>query len=83
MALLERGRLREAREALWQEAEAASSDGDAEALAEVALGLGGIWVHEHRTTLDNARVEALQRQALEGLPPDHALAAAVADAPRR
>ena len=44
MALLERGRLREARELFWQEAENASSDGDIEALAEAALGLGGIWV---------------------------------------
>ena len=74
MDLLERGRLREAREVFWQEAEAASAHGDIEARAEAALGLGGIWVHEHRTTLDNARVEALQRQALEALPHDHALA---------
>ena len=74
MALLERGRLREAREVFWQEAETANANGDVEALAEAALGLGGIWVHEHRTTLDNARVEALQRQALEALPHDHALA---------
>ena len=65
---------REAREVFWQEAETASANGDIEALAEAALGLGGIWVHEHRTTLDNARVEALQRQALEALPHDHALA---------
>ena len=74
MALLERGRLRESREMFWQQAETASANGDVEALAEAALGLGGIWVHEHRTTLDNARVEALQRQALEALPHDHALA---------
>ena len=58
----------------WQEAETASSDGDMEALAEAALGLGGIWVHEHRATLDNARVDALQRDALDGLPDDHPLA---------
>ena len=74
IGLLERGRLREAREVFWQEVETASADGDIEMLAEAALGLGGIWVHEHRTTLDNARVAALQRQALEALPHDHALA---------
>ena len=74
MGLLERGRLREAHEVFWQEVETASADGDIEMLAEAALGLGGIWVHEHRTTLDNARVAALQRQALEALPHDHALA---------
>ncbi len=58
----------------WQEVAAADDADDAAALATAALGLGGIWVDEHRTTLDHARVDALQRRALAELDADSALA---------
>src|SRR5262247_3229174 len=45
----------------YAEAEAA---GDALVMASAALGLGGLWVHEHRTAAEAARVEARQRAAL-------------------
>ena len=54
-ALLMEGRLAEARVAFWQEVEEAEPAGDAAALAEAAIGLGGLWVHEHRATLERAR----------------------------
>jgi len=72
--LLERGRLRDAREQFWRDAEAAERSGDAEGLALAALGLGGMWVHEHRSTLPRARVNDVQRRALARLDPDSALA---------
>jgi hypothetical protein len=72
--LLEAGRLAEARPQLWTEALAAEARGDTVAFADAALGLGGIWVHEHRSTLELARVTDLQRRALAALDPDHPLA---------
>jgi tetratricopeptide (TPR) repeat protein len=71
--LLEAGCLSAAREQFWEEA-ANASDGDAEALAVAALGLGGLWVHEHRSTVERARVVGLQRRALVGLDPSTSLA---------
>ena len=65
--LLEAGRLADAREQFWSEAEAAEACGDAETFAIAALGLGGVWVHEYRSTLELARVTDLQRRALAGL----------------
>jgi hypothetical protein len=65
--LLEMGRLAEAREQFWNDAHAADAAGDAEALAVAALGLGGVWVHEHRSTLEQARVTGLQRRAVASL----------------
>ena len=58
----------------WQEVAEADEAADAVALATAALGLGGIWVDEHRTTLDHARVDALQRRALVRLDLDSPLA---------
>ncbi len=49
-------------------------DGDAPAMARAAIGLGGVWVHERRSRLDAARVEARQRLALSLLDPGSALA---------
>ncbi len=75
--MLERGKLALARAAFWRQAEAADAHSDVERLASAALGLGGIWVHEHRSTLEQARVAALQRRALgslEALDPDSSLA---------
>jgi hypothetical protein len=65
--LLETGRLGEARDQFWRDAEAAERRRDADALAAAALGLGGIWVHEYRSTLDLARVSGLQRRAVAQL----------------
>src|SRR5262245_7538167 len=42
----------------------AEEAGDASVMASAALGLGGLWVHEHRTAAQAARVEARQRAAL-------------------
>jgi tetratricopeptide (TPR) repeat protein len=69
-AVLACGRLADARPLFWRAAQVAEAEGDAVALARAALGLGGVWVREHRMTDDSARVEALQRRALANLPPD-------------
>jgi hypothetical protein len=65
--LLDQGRLAEARRAFWREATSAAARGDDVALGEAALGLGGIWVHEHRSTVERSHVAALQRRALRRL----------------
>ena len=49
---LTEGRLAEARALFWDEADRARSRGDGYGLAEAALGLGGLWVHENRSTLE-------------------------------
>ena len=72
--LLMEGRLAEARDEYWRDADAAEAAGDAVALATAAIGLGGLWVHEHRATVERARVRAVQRRALDGLDPSHPLA---------
>ena len=43
-------------------------------MAAGALGLGGLWVHEHRPSTEAAHVEARQRGALAGLDPRSVLA---------
>ncbi len=73
-ALLMEGRLAEARIGFWEEAEAAEREGDGAALATAAIGLGGVWVHEHRSTLERARVESMQRRALDAVEPTGPLA---------
>lgn len=65
--LLMQGRLTEARAEFWRDVERADGAGDAAGLAEAALGLGGLWVHEHRATVERARVRAVQRRALAGV----------------
>ncbi len=72
---LARGRLREAREQFWSEHGAANDAHDAIGSAEAALGLGGLWVHEHRSTFERARVLAAQRVALRDIDRSSALAA--------
>jgi hypothetical protein len=42
----------------------ARQDGDAAGMAAAALGLGGIWVHEHRTAAASVQLEARLRHAL-------------------
>ncbi|MBW8486835.1 hypothetical protein K1Y72_31010 [Actinomadura sp. PM05-2] len=48
--------------------------GDGEAMARAALGLGGLWVHEHRTTAAAATARTRQRTALAAIDPGSALA---------
>ena len=72
---LARGRLREAREQFWSEHGAANDANDVIGSAEAALGLGGLWVHEHRSTFERARVLAAQRAALADIDESSALAA--------
>jgi tetratricopeptide (TPR) repeat protein len=65
------GRLGEARARFDRATSSAESAGDPLLFAEAALGLGGHWLNEHRAPVDRARVLALQRAALEGLPAGH------------
>lgn len=63
-ALFDKGDLRASRawfDAAYRKAE---REGDAPAMAHAALGLGGLWVHEHRTVPAAASVQARQRHAL-------------------
>lgn len=67
-AVLACGRLAAARTLFQQAARVAEREGDAVALARAALGLGGVWVSEHRLAADAERMLALQRRALRALP---------------
>jgi hypothetical protein len=73
-ALHEYGSLHNSR--IWFDAayRAAVREGDAEAIARAALGLGGLWVHEHRTVAGASQVRARQRHALSLLDPQSPLA---------
>jgi hypothetical protein len=46
------------------------SEGDAEGLALSALGLSGLWLHEHRTTASAVLAEVRLRRALAAVGPD-------------
>ncbi|WP_261575575.1 ATP-binding protein, partial [Frankia gtarii] len=86
-AILACGRLSAARDAFAHAADAvagarAGAD-DPILLARAALGLGGVWLNEHRDPVDRRRVLALQRAALDALTdpdpdPDHAAASGAA-----
>jgi hypothetical protein len=67
-AVLACGRLAESRPLFQDAARTAEQEGDARALARAALGLGGVWVSEHRLADEAERMLALQRRALEALP---------------
>ena len=69
-AVLACGRLAEARPLFHCAAHVAEAEGDVVACAQAALGLGGVWVREHRLLAEAERVAALQRRALDGLPPE-------------
>src|SRR5262249_9885642 len=69
-AVLAGGRLAEARPLFHRAAHVAETEGDAIARARAALGLGGVWVREHRLMAEAERVAALQRRALNALPPE-------------
>lgn len=66
-AALRCGRLTDARQLFDWAARAAAAGADPVALARAALGLGGLWVNEHRTRLEWERVTGLQRRAMAGL----------------
>jgi hypothetical protein len=73
-ALFVEGNLQAARkwfDAAYGEAERRS---DINGMARAALGLGGLWVHEHRTAADGAMVRARQRHALRLVDPGSSLA---------
>src|SRR5664279_3841602 len=74
-ALLERGDLATARGHFQAAARSALALGDIDCLGRAALGLGGLWVPEHRTAIEGSRVTAWQRRALEELAPGSQLAA--------
>jgi hypothetical protein len=61
---------------MWFDAayDRAESAGDAPAMARAAIGLGGIWLQEHRPAAAAARVEARQRLGLERIDPRSSLA---------
>jgi tetratricopeptide (TPR) repeat protein len=72
-AVLACGQLAEARPLFHRAARSAETEGDALALARAALGLGGVWVREHRFTEEAERVAALQQRALDTLPAEAAV----------
>ncbi|MDP9799724.1 hypothetical protein J2S43_008236 [Catenuloplanes nepalensis] len=53
---------------------AAQRDADGDAMAVAALGLGGLWVHEHRTYAGAEQVRLRLRQALDAVTPGTVLA---------
>jgi len=71
-AVLMCGRLAEARGLFDRAVVAAEEAGDMVLLARAGLGLGGVWINEHRTTVAWERVAGLQRRALDGLDPAEA-----------
>jgi tetratricopeptide (TPR) repeat protein len=64
------GRLAEARKLFDRAARAAVAEQNTVELARAALGLGGVWVGEHRARAEWERVIGLQRRALAELPAD-------------
>jgi hypothetical protein len=60
----------------WYEAayRAAESAGDVTASAQAALGLGGVWVHEHRTATGSGLIQARLEHVLSLLEPGSSLA---------
>ena len=69
-AVLACGRLADARPLFHRAASVAEAERDRVALARAALGLGGVWVREHRLAVDSERVTALQARARDALPPE-------------
>jgi tetratricopeptide (TPR) repeat protein len=67
--LLVEGSLRQSRH--WFDAaySAAVSAGQPEEMAQAALGLSGLWVHEHRGAVETAHVEERLRRALSSVNP--------------
>ncbi|MEU4541055.1 hypothetical protein AB0G15_40095 [Streptosporangium sp. NPDC023825] len=63
------GDLRSSRECFDAAYRAAESEGDGQAMALAALGLSGLWVHEHRGVMAAASIEARLRHALSMVDP--------------
>ncbi|WP_440064541.1 hypothetical protein [Streptosporangium sp. OZ121] len=63
------GDLRSSRECFDAAYRAAESEGDGQAMAFAALGLSGLWVHEHRGVMAAASIEARLRHALSVVDP--------------
>ncbi|MGW5745443.1 BTAD domain-containing putative transcriptional regulator, partial [Amycolatopsis sp. NPDC003861] len=72
-ALLEDGDLRTSREHFETAYVRAERAGEPAALARAALGLGGVWVHEHRTAVAAASLLTRLRHAMEQVAPGSAL----------
>jgi hypothetical protein len=74
-AVLCSGRLTDARELFDHAADAAEAEREPVLAAHAALGLGGVWVDEHRDPGDRERVRARQQAALAALgeDPEHAV----------
>jgi len=73
-ALHVRGALREARAHFDVAHRRAEQAGDGVAMVRAAIGLGGVWVHEHRGAAEAALVRRRQRQGLALAPlgsPEH------------
>jgi hypothetical protein len=66
-AVLHCGRLAAARPLFEQTILAAIEQGDADSLARGALGLGGVWLNEHRSPLDRQRILGLHERAMSEL----------------
>jgi tetratricopeptide (TPR) repeat protein len=67
-AVQQSGLLADARKLFDRAANAAVAERNTVELARAALGLGGVWVNEHRLRTEWERVIGLQREALAGLP---------------
>lgn len=66
-AVLRGGHLASARPLFEAAALAADAEDDATSRARAALGLGGVWLNEHRSPIDRQRVLALQRRSRDAL----------------
>ncbi len=66
-ALIATGRLAEARPVFERAVAGASDAGDSITFAVAALGLGGVWVHEHRGDEPWRRYIGILRQAMAGV----------------
>ena len=67
-AVLACGRLAESRPLFHRAGQLAEAEGSPEVFARAAIGLGGVWVREHRFAVEAEGVMALQRRALDALP---------------
>jgi hypothetical protein len=68
------GDLRASRSLFEQAYRVAEQSGDTHAMARAALGLGGLWVHEHRTAAVSVLLQERLRQALSLADPRSSLA---------
>jgi len=72
-ALYDRGDLQDGRRLFAGAAELARSGGNAERLASAAVGLGGLRVHEHRSSTGSALLRVTLTEALAGVDVESAL----------